>query len=392
MMIFHQCIFIISIFSLLPLLTHAFSVSSSSSSSTPPSQRHNDVTSTPILTASSPNDVIQFDIGCVANPVIIPPYDQNENDNGGEWQCYYYGNNGSWNNGLKCYLPTGSTGLAISTNNCKTWTKVVGQEEGGSILSPSTTIGENKSWDCVHTGVGDVIRINEKELHMYYFGGNDEEMSFGGMSMVGFRMRIGRAKSFDNGRTWVKDETYLLDYDESEGLFASWPRIVTFDDGRPWIMYYHSFNGSKWRVYSAESTDGGDTWIRSGLVLEGDESENAFDYSGIGTRSIVKWRDGLLMIYEGVDNKSTHRLGAAYSEDGKKWNKLNDGKPILEPFVGPLGEWTKQVIGTPFVVSMPNGSLRIYHCGKDGSEGKMSIGVVESVTGDIEPGCWKALH
>ena len=328
-----------------------------------------------------------FDIGCVANPVVLPPVDI---ENGGEWQCYYYGNAGSWNFDHPCFLPTGSSGLAVSDDGIA-WTKVPGQESGGAILTPSNT---QSDWDSVQTGVGDVVRLSENELHMYYFGGSDEALSMGPGSIVGFRMRIGRAKSTDNGRTWVKDNTYLLDFDEKEeGLFASWPRIVpSSKDGEPWKMFYHAFNGKKWRVFSAESIDQGDTWTRTGLVIEGGASEDDFDFSGIGTRDIAPWKDGLLMIYEGVDKSSKHRLGAAFCKAGSTtWNKLNDGEPVLEPGTGPLGEWTKQVIGTPYVVAMPDGSLRVYHCAKDGPDGKMAIGVIESKSGDITPESWESI-
>lgn len=334
----------------------------------------------PILKPSEEESEVTFDVGCVANPVIIPPVN---GDEGGEWQCYYYGNAGSWNKGHKFFLLTGATGLAVSNDGGQSWTKIVGSEEGGSILAPS-----EEGWDSVQTGVGDVVRIDEKELHMYYFGGSEEAIAMGPGSIVGFRMRIGRAKSKDNGRTWTKDKGYLLDVDESEGLFASWPRVVTSDTS-PWKMFYHSFDGTKWRVYGAESVDRGDTWKRIGLVLEGGFSNDDFDFAGIGTRAVTLWRGSLLMIYEGVDESSIHRLGAAlYDETKTQWKKLNDGLPILEPGKGPLGKWTKQVIGTPYVLSLPDGSLRLYHCGKDGPDGKMAIGVVASETGDIAPACW----
>jgi len=378
--------------------------------------------SSPVLIASEEGGVVGFDIGCVANPVILPPVSSSlEEEN--TWQCFFYGNAGSWNGGHKCFLPTGSTGLATSKDGL-TWTKVAGHEKDGAILTPSPLQLSSSSprsndeethdyhWDSVQIGVGDVIRVG-KELHMYYFGGDDEELALGpGSGIVGFRMRIGRAKSFDNGRTWTKDGRVSLDYNESEGLFSSWPRIVTpLDDSNdnesgaePWMMFYHSFNGEKWRVFGAESRDKGDTWFRTGLVLEGGDhssSDDAFDFNGIGTRSVTRWRDGLLMIYEGVDQSSIHRLGAAYCDLKKKagndsnsnqWVKLNDGLPILEPGKGPLGEWTKQVIGTPFVVHMPDGSLRLYHCAKDGPDGKMAIGVVVSESGDIGPDCWTACN
>eukprot|EP00978_Attheya_sp_CCMP212_P038889 scaffold197225_cov46-Attheya_sp.AAC.1 len=336
-------------------------------------------TSNPILTASSPGDPTQFDSGCVANPVILAPSENNP-----KWQCYYYGNAGSWSGGRPCFLPTGSSGLAESIDGI-TWSKVSGSEEDGAILTP----GQEGEWDAVQTGVADVVRVGQI-LHMYYFGGSDEEISMGPGAIAGFRMRIGRASSTDGGRTWVKDDSVLFDYDESEGFFASWPRIVTSTD-EPWKMFYHAFNGKKWRVFGAESSDQGDSWKRTGLVIEGSDEEEGFDFQGIGTRAVVPWRDGLLMIYEGVAKSGTHSLGAAYCDGNNSWCKLNDGNPILEPGKGALGEWSSQVIGTPYVVVMDDGSLRVYHCGKNGPAAKMSIGVVESKSGDIGPDCWQAI-
>merc|ERR1712232_1053193 len=126
------------------------------------------------------------------------------------------------------------------------------------------------------------------------------------------------------------------------------------DEDLPLKMFYHSFDGQKWRVFGAESHDKGDSWLRTGLALEGGTQEGDFDFSGIGTRSVAHWRGGLLMIYEGVNKDGKHAFGAAFCENqnGNQWTKLNDGKPILEPGMEPLGPWTKQVIGTPFVVSM----------------------------------------
>mmetsp|Transcript_22146 Transcript_22146/g.25217 ORF Transcript_22146/g.25217 Transcript_22146/m.25217 type:complete len:383 (+) Transcript_22146:99-1247(+) len=342
-------------------------------------------TTNPIISASTDEKNKRFDFGCVANPVILPPTDKYP-----KWQCYYYGNSGSWNCGQPCFLPTGSSGLAESDDGITNWIKIDGIEEEKAILTPGK-VGE---WDSIHTGVADVIRVND-ELHMYYFGGSEEEIKMGPGSIAGFRMRIGRAKSTDNGRTWVKDDTYVLDYDENEGFFASWPRIIVPQENNkeePWKMFYHAFNGKKWKVYSATSSDMGDTWQRTGLVITGNEDdEDAFDYQGIGTRDIIHWKDGsLLMIYEGVNKAGTHSLGAAcYSN---KWEKLNNGKPILEPGKGILGKWTTQVIGTPYIVPLDDGvGIRLYHCGKENSNSKMSIGVVESKSGNIEPDCWEAI-
>ena len=110
--------------------------------------------------------------------------------------------------------------------------------------------------------MGDVIRINKDELHMYYFGGSTEELSFGLGTIAGFRIRISRAKSFNNGRAQTKGDNYLFDYDKSERLFTSQPRIVMHhnDNKKTQSMYYHSFDSKKWRVYRAKSIDKGDIW------------------------------------------------------------------------------------------------------------------------------------
>jgi hypothetical protein len=51
---------------------------------------------------------------------------------------------------------------------------------------------------------------------MYYFGASTEFAPIGpGGGVQGFRMRIGRATSLDNGRSWERIGM-ALDYDEQE--------------------------------------------------------------------------------------------------------------------------------------------------------------------------------
>jgi predicted GH43/DUF377 family glycosyl hydrolase len=333
-----------------------------------------------------------FDISHVVNPVVLHRKD--------EWQCYYYGNDGYWNNGVKPFVPTGRVGLATSSDGI-TWTKYrAADRDDGAILSPSD---DPEAWDACHIGVGDVVihPSDPNELVMYYFGGSNEKVSLASptsssdLQFQGLRMRIGIARSLDNGRTWKKDPKFCLDSDPSEGFFCSWPRVLTpASMGEPWRMFYHAFNGITFRVFGAMSPDG-IHWERTSLVLTG--TPNAFDAGGIGTRDVIAWKDGLLMIYEGVEEGvegiRKHRIGAAFCKhgDNQKWVKLNDGNPILEPGVPPLGDWCKHVIGTPCLVNMPDGSLRLYHCGSNAAGGKMSIGSVVSTSGEIEPICWEAL-
>ena len=64
------------------------------------------------------------------------------------------------------------------------------------------------------------------------------------------------------------------------------------------------------------------------------------------------------------------------------------GGPVLEPG-GAAGAWTSQVVGTPYLVPMPGGALRLYHCGKVPGPNGHCIGCVESATGDVAPDAWK---
>lgn len=353
-----------------------------------------------VLRPSSPAEATWFDSGCVANPVVLPPSVTGT----GKWQCYYYGNAGSWAAGATNFLPTGWTGLAESDDGIH-WTKVVGKEEGGSIMAPT---GNPEDWDGIHLGVGDVIRVSDSELHMYYFGGSGEDLSLGpNRTAKGLRMRIGRARSTDGGRTWER-MGMVLDYDQEEGLFASWPRIMLPDPREkgkeePWKMIYHAFNGRTWSAFGATSLDQGETWTRDGLVL-GPGEPDGWDGSGVGTRAVARTKTGeWIMVYEAVDGgqgafAGKHRLGVARlvnsADNGKStWEKDTaitgvPGGPILDPGVEPLEPWTSQVIGTPYLVAMEDGSLRLYFCSKRDPSMNMSIGLVMSATGDVSPSSW----
>ena len=60
---------------------------------------------------------------------------------------------------------------------------------------------------------------------------------------------------------------------------------------------------------------------------------------------------------------------------------------------GAAGEWTQQVVGTPYLVPLPGGGLRLYFCGKQTAErGGMCIGALESPSGDVAAGAWQVVQ
>jgi len=352
----------------------------------------------PVLRPPSSAECTSFDTACVANPVVLPPAVGSTD----LWQMYYYGNPGCWANGTKGFLPTGYVGLAESTDGVN-WERVAGSEEGGSVLAPT---GQEDDWDGLQLGVGDVVHVGENELHMYYFGGSFESLSFGGPMppAQGLRMRIGKARSTNKGRSWER-MGQVLDYDPDEGVFASWPRIVLPQKGtsKPWRMSYHAFNGTRWAAFGAVSTDKGKTWSREGGIALGPGGPDSWDGSGVGTRAIARAADGaLVMVYEAVEGgggpfAGRHRFGLArWDETEEAWKKDTTisgvpGGPILDGGVKPMNPWTSHVIGTPFLVPMENGSMRLYFCSKKDNDMSMSIGLVESASGDFGPSSWRSI-
>ena len=339
----------------------------------------------PVLSPSADRPE-RWDSACVANPVVLKPGPGED-----RWKMWYYGNNGNWSDGTVGFLPTGTSGLAESADGVR-WTKIDGLRADGSVFGPAEN--DVDAWDGLHTGVGDVIREDDGSLLMFYFGG-------GGKAANGYRglaMQIGRARSVDGGRSWTRCGSGadgagpVLEARAEEGLFASWPRILRYDD--EWVMLYHAFNGTHWRAFSATSTDAGLSWADRRLALDAGPA-GAFDETGVGTRSVIKRGDDVLMVYEGVDGggtfSGTHRLGAATSSDGgRTWARVGDGQAIVAPGIAPLGAWTAQVVGTPYLVA-DGETLRLYHCAKQNSETNMSIGLLVSESGDVSPGAWRGV-
>ena len=343
----------------------------------------------PVLSPSADRPE-RWDSACVANPVVLKPGPGED-----RWKMWYYGNNGNWSDGTVGFLPTGTSGLAESPDGVR-WTKIDGPRADKSVFGPADDVD---AWDGLHTGVGDVIREDDGSLLMFYFGGGGKAANAAGKgSFRGLGMQIGRARSVDGGRSWTRCGSGadgagpVLEARAEEGLFASWPRILRYDD--EWVMLYHAFNGTHWRAFSATSTDAGLSWADRRLALDTGPA-GAFDETGVGTRSVIKRGDDVLMVYEGVDGggtfSGTHRLGAATSSDGgRTWERVGDGRAIVAPGIVPLGEWTSQVVGTPYLVA-DGGALRLYHCAKQNSETNMSIGLLVSESGDVSAGAWRGV-
>lgn len=368
-----------------------------------------------VVLTPSVDDPCRFDRITVAHPVVLPPTN-NTKDN--KWKCFYYGRGDTWKGNVAPFLPTGWIGRAESTDGWH-WTKATRSGSGSndedvdcSILAPT---GNPNDWDGLHVGVGDVIVRDDlcqqggdddagQVLDMFYFGGSGTPVNIGpNMTFAGLDMQIGRARSRNGGRTWER-LGLCLERNVTEGLFCAFPKVCVV---RPdfWRMFYHSFDGMQWTAYTATSRNQGETWIRQGppILTKGDEG--AWDDRGIGCRAVLPLdnhdENDYLMIYEGVySSNGKHQLGVAYGKeegDGKvvfvkdaPVSSDAPGGPILGTGKPPLSEtFPAGSVGTPYLVKLDDGSLRLYFVCID--KAKFEIGCVVSQSGKVHADAWELL-
>lgn len=100
------------------------------------------------------------------------------------------------------------------------------------------------------------------------------------------------------------------------------------------------------------------------------------------------------MIFEGVNGDGVHSLGLARSDDGgRTWQKqmvpgkTEPGGPVFEPRRG-QDAWDNRVVGTPWIVPMPDGGFRLYYVGSgfgaDGKTAELGIGCAVSVGSGLD--------
>lgn len=276
---------------------------------------------------------------------------------------------------------------------------------------------------------------------MYYMGGDLSETdivdymdsekapeSMKDKKIKGMTMKIGIALSQD-GRAWGRIEgddptgAIMVPYDKSdpsqqlnnddssasvwnveEELYCAWPEVyVNLNAKRKeqaFTMYYSTMTkeGKEKAIARAVSEDGF-RWFKRGVCLrpginEGEDEDSDYDpkldAAGVARCNAFKnlefdkiegqWEvlpkknSKWTMYYEGVsseDNK--HRILYAESDDGFTWNK----KGIL--FDVGVGEeaWDCNGVGTPHILRMDDGSIRMYYTGV-GKDGSTAIGVAKT--------------
>lgn len=325
---------------------------------------------------------------------------------------YYYGRGSDlWNMGVTPFnpsLPTGRIGMAISSDGGLSFDRFVGTRPQGALMDPSD---DPSAFDCVHIAVGDVLfNSTLNQWFLYYFGGSLDELPLVGFSdrlCKGVRLQPGLAIS-DDGIHFEHRQGPILrvgDVGSWDQNGVSWPRVLQPPIGHTnekWLMSYHTRESGGPKGFGFFSagiavSDDGKSWEKKGKVLSCGEP-GTWDEGGVSVRHIIHHNGQYLMFYEGSNYKFEFSIGLAVSDDGMVWTKdiecgPEPGGPILKARKGEE-VWDNVVVGTPYVIIMPDNTLRMYYLGVGKGEGdattQQGIGVAVSEGMDFRS--WKRLE
>lgn len=342
-------------------------------------------------------------------------------------------------------LSTGRIGRATSRNGLiweREETGSIDTDKEGVSLGLNTESWWG--FDTAHVGLGQVllpmtspsIRSAGGVYVMYYMGGSYDETKIHDYleedkrvqvpeeaSIKGMKMKIGAAISQD-GITWGRVEgndpsgACMVPYDTSdmnfeslegakdengklltilEELYCAWPEVVVNPDkSNPstpdtkrnnFFMYYSTMlKDTKEKAIGFAVSNNGFAFSKRGMTLL--PTPGTLDGAGCARCNVVckahfneegVWEedDGWIMFYEGVSSEDgKHRILAAESDDLKSWKKLG-----LVMDVGEGEDWDARGVGSPDVLRLDDGVLRMYYTG-EGSNGETAIGVAKS-SGDL---------
>jgi predicted GH43/DUF377 family glycosyl hydrolase len=125
-----------------------------------------------------------------------------------------------------------------------------------------------------------------------------------------------------------------------------------------YLYYLGQDRARRQRLGVARSTDGV-TWekLRTNPILELGEA-GAFDESGLGEPAVWRSHGRYWMLYTGLANNMTRKLGLARSSDGVHWQKIPDAV-----FAG-TAPWMSKVICDPSVL-VEGDEVRVWFGGGD---------------------------
>ncbi len=302
----------------------------------------------------------------------------------GSWRMWYYGRDPAFDRRIT--LPTGRVGLARSSDGLH-WERVDGPATLGAVFDPHP---DPARFDSSHVGISDIWQADGL-YWMAYFGGDPSLQKIGPMEIKGFPMASGLAISRD-GVHWLRVEgphrgamVTAGAAGEFDEIMAAWPQVLRLEDGS-WRMYYHGLDRRQhYTMGWAESADGL-RWNKRGPLL-GPGPAGRFDDVGVATRHILRMGGEWVMFYEGCKRRADspieviRQLGVATSRDGLDWQRVDgpesDGAMLAQAPLG-SGRWDHQ-LGCPWVVVMPDRSLRMYYIGSNERRGGSELDTVNQI-------------
>jgi predicted GH43/DUF377 family glycosyl hydrolase len=196
----------------------------------------------------------------------------------------------------------------------------------------------------------DVISLKNGTYRMYY------TQLYGEDPIGGYFGNIVSAISQD-GIDWIKEPGVRVDYGGPYDTYEAFtPDIVALQNGTL-RMYYTGSILNHYLILSAVSDDG-ITWVKEGGIRI---NYNA-TYPGPSIPKVLRLPNGDYRMYYHAYNtpKIKTEILSAYSIDGLNWIHEGirlEGSGILDP-LGALG---------PDVIELPDGSLRMFYTGTDGT-------------------------
>eukprot|EP00850_Spirogloea_muscicola_P016901 SM000141S00845 [mRNA] locus=s141:13292:15202:- [translate_table: standard] len=304
-------------------------------------------------------------------------------------------------------FPMGRVGMATSADGVS-WQRITGPLPGGAVLDPSS---DEDAFDCVHVGVGDLVRDPMSgEWLLYYFGAGRDALDlpqFGLVGLVGLRFRPGLATSSD-GLHFAREAggAPLLDFGGPgawDELSLGWPCVLppsatgataaingsvsSPPASSQWLMTYHTFEHGTYAVGTAWSSDGRQ-WRKGERVL-GPGPPGSWDDLGPHTRQVLRVSDDeLVMFYCGQSARGEYGIGIATSRDGGATWAKDEGGPVFGPRRG-MAAWDSETVESPWVVAMADGSFRMYYYGEGTVGGRFQQGIGLAVSAGPDFRQWR---
>ncbi len=155
-----------------------------------------------------------------------------------------------------------------------------------------------------------------------------------------------------------------------DALGVSQPCVLEVDGS--YRMYYAGFDGSRWRIGPATSSDGLSSVLHpdNPVLVPGE----GWEVSSVSWPLVIYNGTSYQMWYAGSgDGGSTYRIGYATSTDGLRWRRCG-ANPVVQ--TGPGGAWCSHSVYAPRVV-FNGGGFRMWFAGSNGTHTMIGLATSE---------------